>query len=164
MNYRAQAGSKSNARFDSDGESASTVAREGTTLAVGRDVAVGPAVAARRLRDTAAWPAWGPAIDAVESDDRFVTRGTTGRVEVGGAWVPFRVTACTGRRWDWRVGGIPATGHRVDRYAGDADRSRVVIEVPLVAAWYVPVCRRALDRFARLVESEPSGHPSDAGA
>jgi hypothetical protein len=29
----------------------------------------------------------------------------------------------------------------------------VTFEVPLVAAGYVPVCRRALDRLARLVES-----------
>ncbi|MGQ3329468.1 SRPBCC family protein [Halorubrum sp. FL23] len=156
MNYRSRLGSESNGRFDlreCDGGSASTVVREGTTLAVGRDIAVSPAVAAETLRDTRRWPDWGPAIDAVESDDRYVTRGTTGRVRVGGAWLPFRVTACNGRRWDWRVAGIPATGHRVDSYAGDADRSRVVVEVPAVAAWYVPVCRRALDRFAALVES-----------
>ncbi|WP_180271735.1 SRPBCC family protein [Halorubrum persicum] len=156
MNYRSRLGSESNGRFDlreSDEGSASTVVREGTTLAVGRDIAVSPAVAAETLRDTRRWPDWGPAIDAVESDDRYVTRGTTGRVRVGGAWLPFRVTACNGRRWDWRVAGIPATGHRVDSYAGDADRSRVVVEVPAVAAWYVPVCRRALDRFAALVES-----------
>lgn len=159
VNYRSSLGSESNARFD-QGEcaagSASTVVREGTTLAVGRDVAVAPAVAAEYLRDTRRWPEWGPAIDAVESDDRYVTRGTTGRVRVAGAWLPFRVTARNDRRWDWRVSGIPATGHRVDRYAGDPDRSRVVVEVPLVAAWYVPVCRRALDRFAALVE-ERSG-------
>jgi hypothetical protein len=159
VNYLAKIGRESNACFDiggRGGDSAATVVREGTTLAVGRDVAVAPAVAARALRDTAGWPDWGPAIDAVKSDDRYVTRGTTGRVSVGGAWVPFRVTACNGRRWDWRVAGVPATGHRVDRYAGDSDRSRVVVEVPAVAAWYVPVCRRALDRFAALVESEPS--------
>lgn len=164
MNYLAKVGRESNACFDTGGcggDSAATVVREGTTLAVGRDVAVAPAVAARALRDTAGWPDWGPAIDAVESDDRYVTRGTTGRVSVGGAWVPFRVTACNGRRWDWRVAGIPATGHRVDSYAGEPGRSRVVVEVPAAAAWYVPVCRRALDRFAALVESESSERRGD---
>jgi len=55
----------------------------------------------------------------------------------------------------------PATGHRVDSYAGESDRSRVVVEVPIVAAWYVTVCRRALDRFAALVE-ERSGERSVA--
>ena len=156
VNYRAYLDDESDGRFDLGGceeETASTVVREGATLAVGRDVAVAPAVAAETLRDTHTWPDWGPAIDGVESDDRYLTRGTTGQVRIGGAWVPFRVTACTDRRWDWRVAGIPATGHRVDSYAGESERSRVVVEVPLVAAWYVPVCRRALDRFAALVES-----------
>ena len=162
MNYRPRFGDESDACFDigeRGDESAPTVVREGTTFAVGRDVAVAPAVAAEALRDTHTWPDWGPAIDAVESDDRYVTTGTTGRVRVRGAWLPFRVTACNGRRWDWRVAGIPATGHRVDSYAGEPDRSRVVVEVPIVAAWYVPVCRRAVDRFAALVE-ERSGERS----
>ncbi|WP_280587785.1 SRPBCC family protein [Halorubrum sp. Boch-26] len=156
MNYRSHSDGESDGRFDLErcgGESASTVVREGATLAVGLDVAVPPDVAAEALRDTRSWPDWGPALDAVESDDRHVARGTRGRVRVGGAWLPFRVTACNGRRWEWRVAGVPATGHRVDSYAGESDRSRVVIEVPVVAAWYVPVCRRALDRFAALVES-----------
>lgn len=178
MNYRSRSNDKSDGRFDIDGEvgldggfdldgpcgpsgcggeSASTVVREGTTLAVGRDVAVAPSVAAEALRDTRTWPDWGPAIDAVESDDRYVTRGTRGRVRVGGAWIPFRVTACNGRRWEWRVAGVPATGHRVDSYAGASDRSRVVVEVPIAAAWYVPVCRRALDRFAAIVEDDGGG-------
>ncbi|WP_161785349.1 SRPBCC family protein [Halorubrum halophilum] len=162
MNYRSHLGGESDERFDLGNcpdESVSTVVREGATLAVGRDVAVAPAVAAEYLRDTRRWPDWGPAIEAVESDDRYVTRGTRGQVRVAGAWLPFRVTACNDRRWDWRVSGIPATGHRVDSYAGESDRSRVVVEVPLVAAWYVPVCRRALDRFAALVE-ERSGEKS----
>jgi hypothetical protein len=166
VNYRSRSDDKPDGRFDltgCDGESASTVVREGATLAVGRDVAVAPDVAAEALRDTRAWPDWGPAIDAVESDDRYVSRGTRGRVSVGGAWLPFRVTACNGRRWEWRVAGIPATGHRVDRYAGAPDRSRVVVEVPLVAAWYVPVCRRALDRFAALVEERSGERPDDSG-
>jgi hypothetical protein len=43
---------------------------------------------------------------------------------------------------------IPATGHRVEPV--DGDRCRVVFEVPLPAAGYVPICRRALDRIAKL--------------
>lgn len=167
VNYASRSGGESDGRFDLEcrgGDSRSTVVREGATLAVGRDVAVAPDVAAETLRDTRAWPEWGPAIGAVESDDRYVTRGTSGRVSVGGAWVPFRVTACNGRRWDWRIAGVPATGHRVDGYAGESDRSRVVIEVPAVAAWYVPVCRRALDRFAALAESPSANESTDTDA
>ena len=157
MTYRSLLGSKPDERCTSsrrDAGSSSTVVREGTTLAIGHDVAVPPEVATETLRDTLTWPEWGPAIDAVESDDRYVRTGTTGRVRVAGAWLPFRVTAWNGRRWEWTVARIPATGHRVDRYVDDPDRCRVVIEVPIVAAWYVPVCRRALDRFAELAERE----------
>lgn len=132
----------------------STVVREGTALAVGRDVAAPPESTAETLRDTRRWPEWSPSIDGVESADRYVETGTTGRVRVAGVWTPFRVTAATRLRWDWRVAGIPATGHRVDRYPGRSDRCRVVVEVPLVAAAYVPACRRALDRFAALVEAD----------
>ncbi|WP_096393484.1 SRPBCC family protein [Halorubrum trapanicum] len=137
---------------DRDGRA--SVVREGATLAVGRDVDAPPERTARALRDTRRWPDWSPSVSGVESIDRYVETGTTGRVRVAGVWVPFRVTGATRLRWDWRVARIPATGHRVDRYSGEPDRCRAVIEVPLVAAAYVPVCRRALDRFAALVEGE----------
>ena len=126
--------------------------RHGLRFDVARDVAVPPEIAAEALRDTRTWSEWSPTISGVESDDRYVREGTRGRVRVAGAWVPFRVTGFNGRRWTWTVAGIPATGHRVEGYAGDDDRCRVVMEVPLLAAGYVPVCERALDRFATLVE------------
>jgi len=129
-----------------------TVTREGSTLAVGRDVVAPTEPTAKTLRDTRRWPEWSPSVGGVESADRYVETGTTGRVRVAGVWTPFRVTAATRLRWDWRVAGVPATGHRVERYLGRSDRCRVVVEVPLVAAAYVSVCRRALDRFADLVE------------
>lgn len=137
---------------ESDRDDRPSVVREGTTLAVGRDLAAPPEPTAETLCDTRRWPEWSPSIRAVESTDRYVETGTAGRVRVAGAWVPFRVTAATRLRWDWRVAGVPATGHRVERYSGRPDRCRAVIEVPLLAAPYVPVCRRALDRFAALVE------------
>lgn len=135
--------------------------RGGLQFDVWRDVSVAPDVAASRLRDTRWWPTWSPTISGVESDDRYVREGTRGRVRVAGAWIPFRVTGFNGRRWTWRVAGLPATGHRVEGYAGDDDRCRVVIEVPLPAAGYVPTCRRALDRFARLVT--PCGNAENDG-
>jgi hypothetical protein len=48
---------------------------------------------------------------------------------------------------------VPATGHRVESVGVD-DQCRVAFEVPLLAAGYVPVCRRALDRIAAIVEGE----------
>ncbi|WP_424016036.1 SRPBCC family protein [Halorubrum xinjiangense] len=139
---------------DADFDGRVSVVREGATLAVGRDIDAPPERTARALRDTRRWLDWSPSVSGVESTDRFVETGTTGRVRVVGAWIPFRVTGATRLRWDWVVAGIPATGHRVDRYSEDPDRCRAVIEVPLIAAPYVPVCRRALDRFAALVEGE----------
>ena len=78
--------------------------------------------------------------------------GARGRVRTPvGGWLPFEVTAVEpGHRWSWRVGGVPATGHRVDPLG--ATRSRLVIEVPWWAAPYVVVCRVALRRLAVVAE------------
>ena len=100
------------------------------------------------LTDTRRWPEWGPSVSAVRSSERFVEPGATGEVQVlGGPWVPYRIVTCANRRWTWRVARIPATGHRVE--ATD-DGARVVIEIPLAAAGYAPVCQRALVRIERL--------------
>jgi hypothetical protein len=109
-----------------------------------------PAEVWDRLVDTTAWPEWGPSVAAVESDERRVHAGTTGRVRVSGVgvWVPFEVTSrdWNGRRgrWTWRVARIPATGHAVAPVSGGC---RVSFEVPVAAVAYIPVCRRALARL-----------------
>jgi hypothetical protein len=109
-----------------------------------------PGEAWDRLVDTAAWPEWGPSVAAVESERRRIDAGVRGRVRVRGlgAWVPFAVTSLDWDgergRWTWRVARVPATGHAVEPVA---DGCRVAFEVPLAAAPYVPVCRRALARF-----------------
>jgi hypothetical protein len=101
------------------------------------------------LTDTRRWPEWGPSVRAVTCADREIRAGSTGTIgTVLGITVPFEVVACEPYRWTWRIARIPATGHRVDPLGGD--RCRVVFEVPLPAAGYVPVCRRALDRIAEL--------------
>ena len=131
-----------------------TLARAGCSILVACEVRTSPAAAMQSLRDTRTWPAWSPSITAVESDDRHIHEGTRGHLRIAGVRVPFRVTACSSRRWEWRVAGIPATGHRVEAYAGDSERCRVGIEVPLAAIGYVPACKRALDRFAALIEGD----------
>jgi hypothetical protein len=98
--------------------------------------------------DTALWPEWGPSVTAVESTDRRVVEGTTGRVRtVGGRWLPFTVTAQTGSRWTWRIGPVPATGHRVEP---TKTGSRAAFEIPLYAAPYAVVCWWALRSIGRL--------------
>lgn len=104
------------------------------------------------LIDTRRWPEWGPSVRAVECEDRRIRFGSTGRVELpGGIRVPFAVDGFDAgiRRWTWRVARIPATGHRVDPLA---DGCRVAFELPVLAAGYAPVCRRALGRIADLLE------------
>lgn len=121
-------------------------------LEVAKEIRAAPAEAWALLADTSEWPAWGPSITEVESDDRVVRRGTRGRVRTRlGLWLPFEITrVAEGRSWSWRVFGVRATGHRVE--ALGADRCRVVFEVPWLAAPYALVCRRALRRIAGLLE------------
>ena len=107
------------------------------------------------LGNTSRWPAWGPSVLAVEPPARDVEPGLRGRVRTrGGFWLPFEVTEVDpGAAWRWRVAGIPATGHRVERLG--PERCRVVFEVPSWAAPYALVCRLALRRLARLAVTGP---------
>lgn len=106
------------------------------------------------LTDTSRWPQWGPSLSRVDSAERYIRAGSTGRVQtIIGAWLPFRITEfVAGRRWVWEVAGIPATGHRVDPLG--SHRCRVVFEVPAIAAPYVAVCRLAAERIKRILEQE----------
>jgi hypothetical protein len=102
------------------------------------------------LSDTSHWAAWGPSVGAVEPAGVRVEPGLRGRVRtVAGFTLPFEITAVEpGRSWRWRVGGLSATGHRVEPLG--ADRCRVVFEVPAWAAPYGLICWVALRRLARL--------------
>lgn len=101
------------------------------------------------------WPAWGPSITAVEADADEVAPGVTGRVRTAvGVWLPFEITEVVpGRSWDWRVAGIPATGHRVDPI--DDRRSRVTYTTPWPTAPYLTVLAVALRRIRRLATRTP---------
>jgi hypothetical protein len=103
------------------------------------------------LTDTTRWVLWGPSITAAECSERYIRKGSTGRVRTSlGFWLPFLVTHFDhGRFWSWRVGGIPATGHRVE--ALSPDKSCVLFEVPIFAAPYIIVCRIAAKRIADLL-------------
>jgi uncharacterized protein YndB with AHSA1/START domain len=100
------------------------------------------------LTDTERWPEWGPWVEDVESDDRWIRTGTTGTVETAvGVRVPFEVTSCVNFRWTWEIAGVPATGHRVEPLNG---HSRVVFEVPLFGAGSSPLCGIALRNLAEV--------------
>jgi hypothetical protein len=113
-----------------------------------------PEVAWTVLTDVATWPRWGPSVTAVRLDGPELGPGARGQVRTpGGLWLPFAITGWEeGRRWDWRVAGVPATGHRV---APDGAGCRVTFEVPWPAAPYVAVCRMALRRLADLLDEAP---------
>jgi len=118
-------------------------------LEVSRVVAAEPRDAWALLTDTHRWTEWGPTVTGVVATDRFVRRGSRGRVRTpAGVWLPFEVTDCVSFRWRWTVAGVRATGHRVEALD---EGCRVVFEVPLSAWWYVPVCRAALRRIETLL-------------
>lgn len=101
------------------------------------------------------WPEWGPSITGATADGPLGP-GARGRVRtVVGVEVPFVITEWDeGRRWAWRVAGIPATVHTVEPLGDPAAerRSRAGFGVPQVAAPYLAVCRIALGRIAGLAE------------
>ena len=125
---------------------------DGRRLEVSHVLSAPAADAWDALVDTTQWPDWSPTIHGVESTDRRVQDGTTGRVRLPGVWVPFEITGCTERRWTWRVTGIPATAHRVDDLGND--RCRVAFELPLYQAGYAPVCLRALHNVEALLTDD----------
>lgn len=123
---------------------------DGRRLVVSRHVAADRETVWDLLVDTERWTAWGPSVRAVDSQDRYIEPGTTGRVQVpGGIWLPFEITTCRDYRWTWRVARIPATGHRVQ--PADAG-CRPAFELPVLGAVYAPVCQRALATIAELAE------------
>ena len=139
---------------------------DGRRVVVSRAIEAPAETAWRVLTDTERWPEWGPSVAGVECADRFVTAGSRGYVRIPGPGslfgrdagsmgprIPFRVVDCENHRWTWRVAGIPATGHRVE---GEGETCRVAIEVPMLAAGYVPVCRRALGEIERIALRERS--------
>ena len=103
------------------------------------------------ITDTLQWPQWGPTVKRVESADRFIRKGTRGRVLTAvGIWLPFVIVECVHRSyWSWKVGPVKATGHRVQ--AAESGGSYLWFEIPVIAAPYTLVCRMALDRIEKLV-------------
>jgi hypothetical protein len=121
------------------------------------DIPVPAAVAWRLLTDTEAWPRWGPSVRAVDAPTRHIGPDTRGRVQTAlGPWLPFEITHWQpGVRWDWRVAGVPATGHVVTPLG--PSRCRVAFAVPPWAPFYVPVCRAALRRLRDLALAADAG-------
>ena len=85
----------------------------------------------------------------VEPPAGNVRNGTTGRVKtIVGLWLPFEITSVTeGESWEWKVAGIPATGHKVEPIDTGC---RVTFTAPAWAPFYRPVLKRALERLREI--------------
>ncbi|WP_255167333.1 SRPBCC family protein [Natrononativus amylolyticus] len=129
--------------------------RNGWRLEVSHVVSAPADEAWELLCDTHRWVEWSPTITGVDSTGRRLEADTAGTLRtVGGLRLPFRITEYDPerRRWSWAVARVPSTGHRIDDLG--ADRCRVAFELSPLAAGYVPVCLRGLERFAALLGDE----------
>lgn len=119
-------------------------------LTVDRVMAVAPAAAWRVLTDLDEWPRWGPTVARAEVTDPGPLRlGSRGRVWTPvGIALPFEITEFDdGRRWAWKVGGVPATRHVVVPRPGGC---LVSFGMPIWAPPYLVVCAVALKRIEDL--------------
>ena len=100
------------------------------------------------------WPTWGPTVLAVESEAVAVGPGVRGRVKtIVGLWLPFTIVdVAPSRSWNWKVLGVPMTGHNVFDL-GDG-KTMVELTVPIVLAPYVLALRRGLRNLKRLAEAD----------
>ncbi len=121
------------------------------TATIDRLIAAPPEAVWRLLVDPGLWPRWGPSVrHAVLQDGATeLALGVRGTVWTAvGVSLPFVVTEFDrGRRWDWSVAGVPATGHRVAAVPGGCLAS---FDVPWWAAPYLAVCGLALARLDTL--------------
>ncbi len=117
-------------------------------LTVDRLIAAPPSAVWKLLVDLDAWPKWGPTILGARLDEPYTELAlhATGTVQTAlGVSVPFVITEFEpGRRWGWKVAGVPATRHWVDP---SDDGARVGMAVPWWAAPYATVCALALRRI-----------------
>jgi len=104
------------------------------------------------ITDTSRWPEWGPSIIAVDSVDRYISKGTRGRVKVrSGIWMPFVINDFHEQEyWSWNIWGIRATGHRVE--ALGANSCNIFFEVPSLAAPYLFICWLAVKRIEAILQ------------
>jgi hypothetical protein len=122
-------------------------------VSVGHCFRVPPHIVWDLLTDTHSWSQWGPSVKAVRCVERYIHKGSAGRVlTVFGLWLPFVVTEYEHLRyWRWKVAAVNATGHRIQ--ASEKGTCRLWFDVPLAATPYTLICQIALKRIARLLDS-----------
>lgn len=105
------------------------------------------------ITDTSRWTQWGPSVSEVNSTDRYIRKGTRGKVKLPiGIWIPFLITDYEDKRyWSWSVWGIRATGHRIEPL--DEKKCVITFEVPTLAAPYLLVCWIAIRRIESILQN-----------
>lgn len=111
------------------------------------------------LTDTCRWPQWGPSVTEVESTDRFIRAGTTGRVKtVFHLWLPFTTTSFIEMQsWGWKIGAFKATGHTVSRT--DDGSCVLTFDMPWWAFLYIPTCWLAIHRIDSIAKDQSAQTP-----
>lgn len=128
----------------------------GFRIALGRTVEAPADAVWTVLTTVARWQEWGPPVTGVDYPDSTISAGTRGRLRAFGlAWIPFRIETVDDAAWTWSVWGRtpPADGHRVESLG--PRRCRALLELPLWAPWYLPVCLVALRNVAQVAERGP---------
>jgi uncharacterized membrane protein len=107
----------------------------------------------RLVSEFKSWPEWGPSIRSVQSEANSIAVGVRGHVTtLVGVRLPFEIVTVDPQRfWDWKVAGVPATGHLL--FDLGEGRTRVEFTVPVVLAPYAIVLRVGLRRLKTLAES-----------
>jgi uncharacterized protein YndB with AHSA1/START domain len=125
----------------------------GPRLTISRDIDAAPQAVWELIASTDRWHEWGPPVTGVDPAAARIEAGMEGRVQTyGDTWVPFTIDTCTDRYWTWSVKGWtpPADGHRVKSLSDG--RTRMILELPLWAPWYLPLCVWALHNIASVLE------------
>lgn len=102
------------------------------------------------ITDTTLWSAWGPSVVDVQSENRFIGAESRGKVKTTiGIWLPFSISDYREMQyWSWKVAGLEATGHEVEKL--DKDHTRLSFTMPWWSAPYLLVCGLALRRIKNL--------------
>lgn len=122
-------------------------------LTTSRRIQARPAAVWQLLVDVDAWPRWGLTVSRAElASDAELRLGSRGRVWTPvGVPLPFEITEFDpGRTWAWKVAGVAATRHGVDRDGADC---RAWMSAPLWAPGYLPVLATALRRIEAMAVS-----------
>ena len=123
-------------------------------IQIGRDIAAPVELVWECITDTSRWCEWGPSISAVQCEQQCIQENSSGRVQtVLGFWLPFVITSFKEFRfWSWRVSGITATGHALEKRGEKS--VRLTFDMPVWAFAYIVVCYLALRRIEKICREQ----------